>query len=69
MLSKIRSPVLIIHGDKDESVPLEDSKNAIKYLPSESKLEIIKGATHDFTEQLDTIIDLTTNWFKRYLRP
>jgi esterase/lipase len=68
LLSQIKCPILIIHGNKDESVPLEDSKNAIKYLPSESKLEIIEGATYDFTEQLDTIIDLTTNWFKRYLR-
>lgn len=69
LLSQIKCPILIIHGDKDESVPLEDSKNAIRYLPSKSKLEIIEGATHDFTEQLDTIIELTTNWFKQYLKP
>lgn len=67
LLSNIDCPTLMIHGDKDESVPLEDSKNAIRYLSSGSKLEVIKGATHDFTEQLDTIIDLTLNWFKRYL--
>lgn len=68
LLSNIDCPVLIIHGDKDESVPLEDSKNAIRYLSSDSKLEIIKGATHDFTEQIDNIIDLTTKWFRDYLR-
>ena len=63
LLANIKCPVLIIHGDKDESVPLEDSKSAIKYLSSESKLEIIEGADHQFTKQLDAIINLTTNWF------
>ena len=67
LLSNINCPVLIIHGNQDESVPLEDSKSAIKYLSSESKLEIVEGADHQFTEQLDTIISLTTNWFKQHL--
>jgi len=68
ILSRIDCPVLIIHGNKDESVPLEDSKSAIQYLNPESKLEIIEGANHDFTEQLDAFITLSTNWFKQYLK-
>lgn len=67
LLPHIDCPVLIIHGNQDESVPLEDSKSAIKYLSPESKLEIIHGADHQFSEQLDTIIELSINWFKRYL--
>lgn len=67
LLSNIDCPILIIHGNQDESVPLEDSKRAIKYLSPESKLEIIEEADHQFTEQLDTIISLTTNWFKQRL--
>lgn len=67
LLSKVKVPVLIIHGDKDESVPLEDSKNATQYLPEDSKLEIIEEADHGFSEQLDELIELSLNWFKKYL--
>jgi len=67
ILSRVKCPVFIIHGDSDDRVPCQDSKNAIKYLSSESKLEIIKNADHGFIEQLDKIIKLSSNWFKKYL--
>lgn len=67
--SKIKCPVLIIHGDEDDRVPLQDSKNAMKYLPKNSKLEIIAGADHDFTEQLSQFIDCSISWFRKYLAP
>ncbi len=67
LLKNVKCPVLIIHGDKDDRVPLKDSKKAIKYLSKESKLEIIKGADHGFYEHLDNLIELTTAWFSKYL--
>ncbi len=67
ILSKVKCPVLIIHGDKDIDVPLEHSKNAMKYLPPESKLEIIKGADHDFKDELPQIIPLAVSWIKKHL--
>ncbi len=67
LCSRIECPVLVIHGDKDDRVPLQDSENAMKYLSKESRLEIIAGADHDFTEQLDQFIELSVSWFNRHL--
>ncbi len=62
ILSKIKCPVLIIHGDKDESVPVKHSIKAKAYLPEGSQLEIIKGGDHVFTNKTDTVISITLNW-------
>lgn len=68
ILSKIECPVLIISGDKDDAVPLEQSKEAMQYLPKESKLEIIKDGQHHLNEkEWDTVISLSVDWFKEYL--
>ncbi|MGV8151447.1 MAG: alpha/beta hydrolase family protein [Candidatus Nanoarchaeia archaeon] len=67
LLSKVSCPVLIIHGDKDLMVPLSDSMSAMKYLPKNSKLEIIKNQGHDFGKDLDYLINTTTNWFNTHL--
>ncbi len=67
ILSKIRIPVLIIHGNKDNVVPLEHSKEAMKFLPENSKLEIIKDANHKLDDKMDVVISLSVNWFKEHL--
>lgn len=67
LLSKVKCPVLIIHGAKDDVVPVEDSRQAMQYLPKGSKLEVIKGADHDFYEQLDKFIEHTVEWFKMFM--
>lgn len=69
LLSKVKCPVLIIHGDRDDVVPVENSRQAMRYLPNGSKLEIIKGADHGFYEQLDQFIEHTVEWFKRFMAP
>ncbi|MBW2988615.1 hypothetical protein KY318_03825, partial [Candidatus Woesearchaeota archaeon] len=67
LLSKLKCPVLIIHGSKDDAVSIEDSKNALKYLPQGSKLEVILGGEHKLSNHLDRVISLSLNWFRRYL--
>jgi pimeloyl-ACP methyl ester carboxylesterase len=67
ILSKIKCPVLIIQGDKDSLDHVESSKEAMQYLSKESKLEIIKGAGHKMEEQINQVITLSVNWFKKYL--
>ncbi len=44
-VNKIKCPVLIVHGDKDNTVALEDSKRLVKGFP-DAKLIVIKGADH-----------------------
>ncbi|MBL7160568.1 MAG: alpha/beta fold hydrolase [Candidatus Aenigmarchaeota archaeon] len=45
---KISVPTLIIHGDQDETVPIEQSKKTSKNIRN-CKLEIIQGANHRYT--------------------
>lgn len=69
ILSKIKSPVLIIHGDKDDTIPLAQSKEAMQFLSGKSKLEIIKEGDHKLDDKMDEVISLSVNWFKKYLAP
>ncbi|MBW2990960.1 alpha/beta fold hydrolase [Candidatus Woesearchaeota archaeon] len=45
---KIDIPTIIVHGDADVNVPLEQSKKTARIIP-DCKLEIIKGAGHHFS--------------------
>jgi len=67
ILSKIRCPVLIVHGNKDEMVPIGHSREAVNYLPKGSKLEVIKGADHFFTGKVDKVIEISGKWLERLL--
>lgn len=67
LLSKIKIPILILHGDNDDKVPLETSQEAIKFLPKGSKLEVIKGAGHDLEEDYEKVIKITIEWFNKHL--
>jgi dipeptidyl aminopeptidase/acylaminoacyl peptidase len=49
---KIKIPTLIVHGDKDKSVPIEQSKKTANLI-KECKLEIIKGADHEYSKPKD----------------
>lgn len=69
ILSKIKSPVLIIHGNKDDTVPLEQSKEAMQFLAKKSKLEIIKNGDHKLDDKMNIVIPLSVEWFKKYLAP
>lgn len=65
--SKIKASTIIFHGDKDESVPVSQSKKLYKLLKSEKKLVILKGAGHHFKKYKDKVNKQTVNWFKKYL--
>lgn len=65
MLSRVKCPVLIIMGDLDKNVRVEDSKRAIGFLPKESKLELLRGADHNLNAQYDIVISLTLDWLKK----
>jgi len=46
---RINIPTLIVHGDKDETVPLEQSKISASLMPH-CRLEIIEGADHIYSQ-------------------
>jgi len=67
---RISVPTLLFHGEKDEVVPLKQSKELFKHLKmKEKKFEIIKGADHSYYEYgtLAEATKLMIGWFKKYL--
>jgi len=68
-LPNVKSPTLLIVGEKDDVV-IDLNKEAIKKLHVENKLEIVKGASHLFEEPgtLEKVAKLAAEWFKKYLK-
>jgi alpha-beta hydrolase superfamily lysophospholipase len=63
LLETVRCPVLILHGDEDISVPLQDSLNATTYLHDDSEVRIIDGVGHFLAEGSPEVIPMTVDWF------
>ena len=65
---EIKCPVLVIHGDKDESVPLEQSQKLMKFLKKKEELVIIKGAPHSYKDKvLEEVTSLLVGFMKKKL--
>ncbi len=58
-------PMLLIHGEYDEAVPLEDVARFHR-INEQAKLVVIPGADHQFrgAGQWDMVVDLTRDWFE-----
>jgi uncharacterized protein len=68
-LLKLSIPILFIHGDKDNYVPVDDSIKYFKMMKN-AKLEIIHGADHGFHENqkfAEQGEKATIDFLKRYL--
>lgn len=60
---------LVIHGDRDELVPVEQAGMIYEYLNEPKKMEIIEGGDHRLThaDHREKAIEMSLGWFKRYL--
>lgn len=58
-------PMLILHGEEDDYIPMEDILN-FRRINEEAKLVIIPGTSHRFLEDgaWDMVLDLTRDWFE-----
>jgi len=67
---QVKNPMLI-HGDSDETVPIEHAKRLNQLAKEPKKLKIIKGADHTFSDLRlrEKAINYTLHWFKKYLTP
>ncbi|MEX0621446.1 MAG: alpha/beta fold hydrolase [Candidatus Woykebacteria bacterium] len=66
----IKSPVLILHGDADDVVPIGQSKKLIKHIGGEAKLEVLRGTSHDIRdENLELMQDAMAAFFAKNLLP
>lgn len=61
----IHCPVLIVHGDADNTVPVEQSKKLVTCFPN-AQLVIVPGADHKFTnaEHSTVMNQLFGDWFE-----
>ena len=69
-LPRVKAPTLLIVGGRDVEV-IRLNQQAQAMLGSESRLEIVPGATHLFEERgaLAQVAALARDWFLRYLSP
>jgi pimeloyl-ACP methyl ester carboxylesterase len=67
LAKKITCPVLVIHGSKDELVPIADSEDLIKAL-KKKELFLIGGAGHRMSkpEHLDAMTGKIVSWVKQF---
>lgn len=69
-VTHLRTPLLIVHGDRDGHVPLEHSKEMYAAAREPKKFIIIKGADHPFIikEKLDEAATKIADWFNLVLK-
>ena len=71
-VSKDDPPVLLLHGDQDEVVPIDHSRRmhaALTEIGAIVEFEVIEGARHSFHEEDDRnrVEKLTVDFFKKHL--
>ena len=67
IIENIKIPVLIVHGQEDIDVSIQQSRDAIELLPEGSVLEEIPSAGHDLEGWLDEFVKLAGEWFEAHL--
>jgi acetyl esterase/lipase len=66
------APVLMIHGDKDELVPVSHSQNIMPVFEEkgvQSELIVVEGAGHGYSQEqnLNIVLPAMLKWFKEHL--
>jgi len=67
----IQAPTLVIHGDADEDVPVDQSRKFFSSMTVVKKeMEILSGADHDFSKpaDFDKMIHLLSEWTIQQVR-
>ncbi len=66
---KISTPALVLHGDRDATVPVEEGRELYAGLAGPKRLVILRGADHRLTgAHLQKAVDETSEWLAEYLR-
>jgi dipeptidyl aminopeptidase/acylaminoacyl peptidase len=68
LLPKV-SNCMVVHGEKDELVPVDQAWEIFHSLNAPKEIHIIEGADHRLTEpkHRQRAMELTVDWFKKYL--
>lgn len=68
LLPLVTAPALIIHGEKDELIPIEDAKEIYNLLKGAKSLKIISGADHNFNSKSEEWLNTALFWFLKWLK-
>ncbi len=68
-IKSLATPLLIVHGDQDEIVPVEEAQRAYRLNPQYVKMAVIPAADHMFSsaEQRSAIANMVVAWFDNQL--
>jgi pimeloyl-ACP methyl ester carboxylesterase len=66
---RVTCPVLILHGDSDEVVPVEEALELHNGLPNSTRLSIVKGADHRLSDPtaMQRALGESLDWLTRHL--
>ena len=67
---RVACPVLILHGDRDEVVPVEEAHELHGHIPTTKKLSILKGADHRLSDSnlRDAALTEAVEWLDQCVR-
>lgn len=66
-IKKIHSPILFIHGGKDDKVPLSEMDAYFQNANEPKEKIILEGADHGLRPQRAKMHDIVLKWFNKYL--
>jgi putative redox protein len=65
---KIFAPALVLHGDRDATVPVDEGRELYDALAGPKRLVTLEGADHRLTgAHLQKAVDETSEWLSEYL--
>ncbi len=70
-VARLKTPLLLIHGEADELIPVTEALDIFRAAQPPKRLELIGGADHRFSEDshVEEIGELIAGWFERHLPP
>ena len=66
IMPSLSQPLMVVHGDMDEIIPVENAYRLLQYKKVNTELAIIAGADHMFSqdEHRREVAQKVTKWFK-----
>ena len=64
-IDRYRGPVLIVHGDEDEAVPVEYGIRAAERYAN-GRLVLIPGDDHCYNHHLDQVLEAVREWLRQF---
>ena len=68
-VKSLKTPLMVVHGDADEIIPVQNAYLAKEFNPEYTELVVIPGADHMFSAETHRIqtSKLVVKWFKEHL--